>query len=53
MDFFYQLGMMIKTTKFYIMISVLMVLAFIQGDSCETKEKVQCPFSQQFHCGFG
>ena len=33
-DFFFRLGMMIETTKLYILISGSMTLIFIQGHSC-------------------
>ena len=39
------LGMMMETLKHYILISVWMILMFIQGHSYMRTKKIQCPFS--------
>ena len=45
---FFKLGVMIETTKLYIVIPVWMTLAFIQGHSCVTCEHFPHPFSCKF-----
>ena len=50
---FFKLGMMIKTTKLYILISVWITLTFIHGHSCIRNQKLWCPFSWKFQSQFG
>ena len=48
----FRLGLMIKITKLYILISVWMTLTFIQGHSCMNNQKILCPFSQKLGSQF-
>ena len=48
-----KLGMMIETSKLYILISVWMILMFIQGHSCIWNRKLQCPFYHKSKYRFG
>ena len=43
-----DVGLMIETTEFYILIPVWMTLTFIQCHSCLRKEKFLCPSSWNF-----
>ena len=43
----FKLGMMIRISKLYILVSVWMSLTFIQGHSCMRNQKLVCPFSQK------
>ena len=47
-----KLGIMIKTTKLYILISVWMTLMFIEGHSC-MRNKSWHPFSRERRYRFG
>ena len=40
----FKLGMMIETTKLYILISVYMTLTLIKGHICVGNQKLCCPF---------
>ena len=40
-----KLGMMIETTKLYILISVWMALTFVQGHNCMRNQNLGCLFS--------
>ena len=48
-----KLGVTIDTFKLYILISVWITLAFIQGHSCMRNLKILCPVSGKFLNGFG
>ena len=49
----FKFGLMIKTTKLYILILVSMTLTFIQGHSGIRNKKLWCPFSHKFIYRFG
>ena len=48
-----KLGMMIETTKLYILISVWKTWTFIHGHSCRWNQKLSYPFSHKFEYWFG
>ena len=49
----FKLGMMIETTKVYILIPVWMTFKFILGHSCMINHKLLHPFSHKFLYQFG
>ena len=51
--FLSKVGMMIETTKFYILISVWVTLMFIQGHRCMRNQKRRCPSSRKCRYRFG
>ena len=46
----FKFGMMMETTKLYILISVWMTSTFIQGHSCIRNQILQCPLSRKYKC---
>ena len=50
---FFKLGLMIGTSALYILISVWMILTFIQGHNCARNQKLMCPIPQLIGKKFG